>query len=624
MLTGVVLYADVFVPETQMYLFDTKYYNCSPMIAEHIQPWFVIFIVFVIFLLIYKEYVKASVSFLLAILVFLVTGILNSSEVLSGFSNQSIVSIMMLILITTGLRKNFQIEYLFDAIFKKAKTYRGFLFRMMSQVAILSTVINNTPVVALMTPYVVEWGKKNNISPSKLLIPLSYATIMGGMITLIGTSTTLVLNGFLQDFNHPSLHFADLFTIGISVTVSGILFIMVFGHKLLPDHQDILKTYNENKREYLAETKILPNSRLIGKNVAEGGLRNLKGVYLVEIFRSGRMISPVNPDEMLAEDDILFFAGNTKDIVDLINSDLGIQLPTTARAYDSDKAEIVEAVMNNFSSLINKTVKKSDFRNRYNAAIVAIHRNGKRLSGRIGDMTLQAGDLLLLYTGSDFRDRVEIYRDLFVVSKLRDIFKPGKKKYYALGLMAACAIFLLLFGKIALFPALMIILGIMISFNLITTQDVKRELDLNMIAILVFSLAIGQAIIKTNAGDILANAIVGFLQPYGTISVLVGLLLITNLLSSVIGNVGAVSISFPLAYAISQNLGIDGNPFFLTIAYAASAAFLTPISYQTNLIIYGPGGYKFKDFFKIGLPVNLIYLSVAMLAIIYRYRAVLF
>ncbi len=593
------------------------------MIAENFQPWFVIFVVFLIFLLIYKEYLKASVCFLMAVLLFSITGILTPAEVLSGFSNESIASIVMLILITTGLRKNFQLEYLFDMVFKKAKSYRGFMFRMMSQVAILSSFINNTPVVALMTPYVVDWGKKNNIAPSRLLIPLSYATIMGGMITLIGTSTTLVLNGFLQDYNHPSLLFEDLFAIGSMVTVTGILFILFVGHRLLPDYKDVLKTYSENKREYIVETRILPNSKLIGKNILEAGLRNLKGVYLVEILRGSRMISPVGPTEVLVNGDVLFFAGNTNDIVELINSDFGIELPSTARSYDSDKAEIVEAVMNNFSSLVNKTVKQSDFRNRYNAAIVAIHRNGKKVSGRIGDIVLQAGDLLMLYTGSDFRDRMEIYRDLFVVSKLRDIVKPGKRKYYAISIMALCAVVLFIFSKMTLFPALMIILGIMIGFNLITAQDVKRELDLNMIAILVFSLAIGQAIIKTDAGNMVSVFIIDFLEPYGNISILIGLLILTNLLASFIGNVGAISIAFPLAYSISNNLGVEGYPFFLTIAYAASAAFLTPISYQTNLIIFGPGGYKFKDFFRIGLPVNILYLSVALAIIVFRYRDVL-
>lgn len=594
------------------------------MIAENIQPWFVIFIVFVIFLLIYKEYLKASVSFLLAVLLFSITGILTPSEVLSGFSNESIASILMLILITTGLRKNFQLASLFDVIFGKAKTYKGFMFRMMSQVAVLSSIINNTPVVALMTPYVVDWGKKHNIAPSRLLIPLSYATIMGGMLTLIGTSTTLVLNGFLQDYGHPSLLFEDLFTIGLSVTITGILFILFIGYKLLPDHKDILETYSENKTEYIVETRLLSSSNLIGKNLLEAGMRNLKGVFLVEILRGARIISPVGPSEILAEGDILFFAGNTKDIVDLINSNLGIELPSAARSYDSDNAEVVETVMKNNSSLINSTVKQSDFRNRYNAAIVAIHRNGKKVSGRIGDIVLQAGDLLLLYTGSDFRNRVEIYRDLFVVSKIQNIVKPGNKKYYALGIMAICTIILLTFSQLTLFPALLIIICIMIGFNLITSHDVKRELDLNMIIILVFSLAIGQAIIKTNAGNMVAMSLIDLLAPYGNISILVGLLIITNLLASFIGNVGAVSISFPLAYAISNNLGIDGQPFFLTIAYAASAAFLTPISYQTNLIIFGPGGYKFKDFFRIGLPVNIIYLSVALSVIIYRYKDILF
>jgi di/tricarboxylate transporter len=190
--------------------------------------------------------------------------------------------------------------------------------------------------------------------------------------------------------------------------------------------------------------------------------------------------------------------------------------------------------------------------------------------------------------------------------------------------MALCAMVLLIFSKMTLFPALMIILGIMIGFNLITTQDVKRELDLNMIAILVFSLAIGQAIIKTDAGNMIALAMINLLEPYGKLAIIVGLLIITNVLASIIGNVGAVSISFPLAYAFSNNLGVEGYPFFLTIAYAASAAFVTPISYQTNLIIYGPGGYKFKDFLKIGLPVNVIYLAIALLVIIYRYREVIF
>jgi len=589
------------------------------MIAEGFQPYFVIIIVSILFIVIYREYLRASISFMLAVLIFTITGILTPKEVLSGFSNESIASIIMLILITTGIRKNFQIELLFDLIFKKARNYRGFLIRMMSQVALLSSMINNTPVVALMTPYVVDWGNRNNISPSKLLIPLSYATIMGGMITLIGTSTTLVLNGFIQDFGHPSLKIEDLLAIGFSVTTTGILFIALIGYKLLPDHQDLLQSYSKNRREFIAETRILPNSKLIDQSVREAGLRNLKGVYLVEILRGSRVISPVEPHEVLKENDVLFFAGHTEDIVELIQSDKGLELPKTARSYSNDEVQAVEVVLSNHSSLIGKKVKDSDFRNRYNAAIIALHRNGERVSGKIGQIELQAGDLMLLYTGGDFNNRVEIYRDLYITSRIREIRKPGNRKYYALGVIGICALVLLFSGQFSLFPSLLIILSIMVGFRLIKTQDVKRELDLNMIVILVFSLAIGQAIIKTNAGNLLASKFIDLLQPYGIVSILVGLLLITNILASFIGNIGAIAISFPLAYSLSNNLGIIGDPFYLTIAYAASAAFLTPISYQTNLIIYGPGGYNFKDFFKIGLPVNLIYLSIAMAMIMLLY-----
>ncbi len=594
------------------------------MIAEFIQPYFVMAIVAVLFFVIYKEYMRASVAFMLSVLLLTITGILTPKEVLSGFSNESIASIIMLILISTGLRKHYQIELLFDAIFKKARNYRGFLFRMMGQAALLSSVINNTPVVALMTPYVVNWGKKNNIAPSRLLIPLSYATIMGGMLTLIGTSTTLVLNGFIQDTGQHSLDFKDLLIVGSAVTLTGVLFIGLVAYKLLPNRKDALKRFNENQKEFIVETRILPDSKLINTNVMSAGLRNLKGIYLVEIQRGNRTVSPVEPFEVLQQDDILFFAGNTEDIVDLINSDKGLELPSTARAYNNDQQiEVIEAVLSNDSTLIGKTVKKSDFRNRYNAAIIAIHRNGERIRGKIGDIVLQAGDLLLLYAGYDFRNRADIYRDLYIISQLREIHKPGKKRFYALGVILTFAIILLLSGQFTLFPSLLIILSVMVGFKMLSAQDVKRELDINMIIILVFSLAIGEAIIKTNAGNMIAVQLIELLYPYGIIAILIGLLIITNLLTSIIGNIGAIAISFPLAYSISANLDITGYPFYLTIAYAASAAFLTPISYQTNLIVYGPGGYTFKDFFRIGLPINILYLIVALSTIIFIYRDIL-
>ncbi len=590
---------------------------------EYIQQYFVIFILFITFSAIYLEFLKPAVSFLLAVLIFSITGILNTEEVLAGFSNASIAVIILLLVISAGLRKNFRIELIFDLVFKKSKTYRSFLVRMMAQVAILSSLINNTPVVALMTPYVFNYGRKNNIAPSKLLIPLSYATIMGGMLTLIGTSTTLVLNGFIMEAEKSELRFDDLLVIGALVTLSGILFIVLIGHRLLPNHMDTIQSFSRNQREYLVETRLTQKSPLINKSVIEAGLRNLQGVYLVEILRNNKIISPVYPNEVLEQDDILFFAGDTHNIMDLINTNKGLILPAKANEYHQDKINVIEAVVANFSSIIGKTVKESEFRKRYDAAIIAIHRNGEKISGKIGDIELNPSDVLLLYAGSDFNNRVEIYRDLYVINKVREIAEPGIKKYYALGLIFIGAIVLFITKGLELFPSLLIIFAIMVGFKLITVQDIRRELDFNMIGILVFSLAIGKAMIVSGAGIMTAEWMISLLSPLGRTAILAGIVIITNLLTSLIGNVGAVSISFPIALGISQSMGIDGTPYFLGVAYAASAAFITPFSYQTNLIIYGPGGYNLKDFIRIGLPVTILYLTVTFFAILLLYNKVL-
>jgi len=590
--------------------------------AEAFQPYFVLIILSLTFALIYLEVLRPSVSFLLAVLIFTITGILDTEHVLAGFSNSSIAVIILLIVITAGLRKNYRVELIFDLVFKKSKTYRNFLIRMMGQVAILSALINNTAVVALMTPYVYNYGRKNNIAPSKLLIPLSYATIMGGMLTLIGTSTTLVLNGFITEAGLHEIRFNDLIFIGSAVTITGIAFIVFFGYKLLPNHTDTLQNFSENKRKYLVETWLDKNSPLINQTVIEAGLRNLQGVYLVEIQRQGQMISPITPHEILQKDDVLFFAGDTTNIMDLINEQKGLILPEKASDYHQDKTEVIEAVVAGFSSIIGKTVKESNFRNRYDAAIIAIHRNGEKISGKIGDIEINPGDVLLLFTGKDFGNRVELYKDIYVINKVREIAEPGRKKYYAIGLIVLGSIVLLITKGLALFPSLLIIFTIMVGFGLISVQDIRRELDFNLIGILVFSLAIGQAMILSGAGVMVAEWLIGLLSPFGRTAILIGLILITNLLTSLIGNVGAVSITFPIALGVGQSMGIDATPYFLGIAYAASAAFITPFSYQTNLLVYGPGGYNLKDFVRIGVPVTLIYLTVAFLALLVLYNKV--
>jgi di/tricarboxylate transporter len=598
------------------------------LIPEALQPYFVLLLVFLLFLILYRELIRPSLGFLLVVLVFVVTGILTPKEVLSGFSNESIASVILLILLTGGLRKNFNIEYFIDRLFRVGRRnshlpmgYHSFMLRMMTQVAALSSIVNNTPIVAIMTPYVFNWGKSNNISPSKLLIPLSYATIMGGMVTIIGTSTTLVLNGFLSDYNLPTFHAQDLLIMGLAVSFTGITLLLILGKKLLPDRTDILENFRKNQREYLIETQLADNSPLIGASIIDAGLRNLRGMYLVEIIRDDEIISPVEPTEVLEERDVLIFAGNTDDVVELLNAESGLKLPHSARTHDGiPKVNVVEAVVSNNSSLVSMTAKESEFRTRFDAAIIAIHRNGERLSGKIGDIKLFQGDLLLLFAGPNFEERADLNRDVFIISKLKEIVKPSRNNVISFLSIALLAILMLVLGYFTLFTSLLIIFAIMVGLRMINLQDVKKESDLNLIAILVFSLALGQAMIKTGAGNLIAEWILNLTSEYGMIAIICSLLLLTTLLTSFVTNVGAVSIAFPLAYSMSNSLQIDGMPLYLAIAYSASAAFLTPIGYQTNLMVYGPGGYTFRDFFKIGIPITLVYLTTVLFCLMFLYK----
>ena len=585
------------------------------MIPEHLQAYLVLAVIVIAFILIYRQTLRAPITLLLANLIFMLTGIITVKELLNGLANESIISILLLILLTAGIRKNFEIERLFDKVYRNITSYQGFLLAMMSKVAVISSLMNNTPVVAAMTPYAFNWGRKNGIPPSKLLIPLSYATICGGMITIIGTSTTLVLNGFMVGNGLPSLNISHIFLIGVTVSIVVILYLVLIGHKLLPENPLLLDVFNKNKREYLLEAKLTVDSKLVGKSIMEGGLRHLSGVFLVEIIRGSNIISPVEPTELIQQNDILIFAGNTGDIVDLVNSVKGLTLPGNVSSLQHESHRLIEVVVSNNSNLLGKKIHESNFRSRYNAAIVAMNRNGEGLGGKIGDQSIRSGDLLLLYAGKSFNKNLDLYRDLFVISELRKIKKPSKHKVTAISIIGATALALLVIGSFSLFASLLIIFTLMASFKMISMQDVKREVDLNLLAILVFSLAMGTAVVKSGAGAMLADTLIGFFSQWGNQGILIALLLVTALITSFISNVGAVSVVFPITLAVNDSLDVDSGVFYLAIAFAASAAFATPIGYQTNLIVYGPGGYTFKDFFKIGMPVSLIYLVVVFIVL---------
>lgn len=563
----------------------------------------------------YSEKFHPAAVFFIAVSIFVLSGVINPSEALSGFSNSSVATIILLLVIGNVIQKTGIISYYFSKILGENIGYRTFLGKMFLSVSSISAFLNNTPIVAILLPYVYEWSKKKGIPPSKLLIPLSYAAILGGTITLIGTSTNLVVNGFAVESGLDSIGIFDFAYVGIPATLVGFLYVFLIGYKLLPEREDPLKSFLDKKKEYIVETIVKDNSNLIGKSIKDARLRNLKGLFLIEILRKDRRISPVSPEEIIEKGDVLIFVGQTDAITDLISSNIGLSLPDFCNIKE-EKIDLVEVVISNNSSLINKKVRETDFRAKFDAAILAVHRNGERLKGKIGEIVLKPGDLLLLLTGKDFWKRAEDTTDFYIISKIKEIFNINRKKGNFVFFSFISLIFLSALNMISLFTALLILIAVFIVTKISTYSEIKKGLDINLAIIAALSIAVGKAIVNSGLSEFIASLINSVLYPLGIIGALIAIYLITNILTEFVSNIAAASIVFPIALTSANMLSVDPKAFVLAVAFGASASFLTPIGYQTNLMVYGVGNYKFKDFVIVGLPLSITY-AVICISLLY-------
>ena len=579
-------------------------------------------ILFIIFSL-YNGWIGAGFTFTIGIAVLGVFRILTPTEILSGFANEQIAVVLLLFLLGDIIRKTGVLDNIFIQTLAKQTDFRRFKLRMLLMVSGFSAFLNNTPLVAIMIPYVNAWAKKNDVAPSKLLIPLSYAAILGGCITLIGTSSNLLVAGMVADqklaLDIEPIHVFDFSLVGIPMALIGVFYLMVFGDKLLPVNKDPIRNLELQSREYIVEVRIANGEEFHGKTIEEAGLRNLKGLYLVEILRGDQSIKPVSSYTRLKENDVLLFAGETASITEMIEARSGLQLAQIGMYARKAQTAIVEVVVSYNSTLVSKTAKLVNFRSRFDAAIIAIHRNGERVSGKLGEVQIVAGDVLLLLTGEDFNSLSKDTQEFYVISRLQEFKKqPAYKQILLIGGILT-AITASALGFIKLFTALVLLLLLILMTRMVSPKDVAKSIDFNLIIILALSLALGTAMINSGVASSFADASFKVFKPFGIIGVLVGIFLITNILTSLLANAAAVAIVFPVAISMAVELGINAKPFVLIVAFAGAAAFLTPIGYQTNLMVYGPGGYNFRDFMRVGLPLAVLYMIVAVLGLIYQF-----
>jgi di/tricarboxylate transporter len=538
-------------------------------------------------------------------------GILDAPAALSGLANPGVVTIGVLFAVVAGLRETGGIDLVGQRLLGRPKTLRRAVLRITLPVSVMSAFLNNTPIVAMMIPAVGDWARRRRLKPSKLLMPLSYAAILGGTCSLIGTSTNLVVAGMVVNAapSTPGLDPLGMFDIawlGIPCLFAGTAYLVLVAPRLLPDRGGT-ETALGDPREYTAEMTVPEGSGLAGRSIEEAGLRNLPGCYLAEIERDGQLMPAVGPEQELRAGDRLVFTGVVDSIRDLKNL-RGLQ-PATDQVFKLDAPaharSLFEAVVSNTCPLVGKSVREGRFRNRYEAVIIAVARNGRRVTGKIGDIVLQPGDTLLIESQPSFGVRHRDSRDFFLVSTIEDS-RPRQHAKAGIGLAILVAMVIAVTtGWLSMLQAAMLAAGGMVFTRCCSLSSVRSAVDWSLLIVVAAALGLGQAMQASGLDAVIAGLVVSVAGANPWLA-LAAIYLATNLVTETVTNNAAVALMFPVALQTTAALGVDPMPFVMVIMMAGSASFSTPLGYQTNLMVYGPGGYRFGDYVRVGVPMNLL------------------
>ena len=583
------------------------------------EAWFTAGLILTLLGILATTRAAPDMVFLGGLVVLVLVGIVPAAKAFEGLTNQGVITVGALYVVVAGLRETGGAQWLAQRVLGRPQSLSQAQLRLMLPVTVLSAFLNNTPVVAMLIPGVGEWARKHRLPVSKLMLPLSYAAILGGTCTLIGTSTNLVVNGLLIDRAGVNLRMFDLTPIGLPVAIAGVVFVILTSRWLLPNRQPAVSP-NDDPRRYTLEMLVDTDGPLVGKTIEAAGLRHLPDCYLMEVDRAGAVLPAVSPREILQAGDRLVFVGVVDSVVDLQR----IRGLTSASTQVFKLAErrsdrlLVEAVVSNTCPLVGRSIRDGRFRNRYKAVVIAVARNGERLRGKIGDIVLRPGDILLVEAGVGFLEGHRNNRDFFLVSPVPDSTPLRHER--ALLALAILVVMVLAAGLdlIGMFEAALAAAGLMVLTRCVSVTGVRQSIDWSVLLVIAAAFGIGGALQSTGLALHVATALME-LAGDSPVQNLVMVYLVTVLFTAVINNNAAALLMFPIAQAVTTKLGVSIVPFALAIMMAASAEFSTPIGYQTNLMVYGPGGYRFSDYLRIGLPLNAVVAMVSLTMILWWY-----
>ena len=559
--------------------------------------------------------VAADLVMVAALTFLLSCGVLDTGQALAGFANEGLITVGVLFIVATGLRETGGMAWLAQRILGRPTRLMSAQVRMMVPAAVMSSFMNNTPLVAMLVPVVLDWAKKLQMSPSKFMMPLSFATILGGLCTQIGTSTNVVVYGLLREATGETPGMFAIAPIGIACAVVGIAYMLLFSHVLLKDRKPAI-SLESDPREYTVEMMVEPGGALAGRTIEQAGLRHLPGTYLMEIERDGDAIVAVGPEQRLKNDDRLIFVGIVDSIVELQRI-RGLR-PATNQVFKlnahRDARCMVEAVVSGSCPLVGRTIRDGRFRNVYNAAVIAVARDGARINRKIGDITLETGDTLLLETNNAFAETHRNSRDFLLVTQLDNSSPIRHERAGVAVLILTGMVVLAATGVMSMLNAALIAACLMLATRCVTGPIARRSIDWQVLTVIGAALGIGKALETSGGAQVIVTQFLGLAgsDPWLALVVIYGL---TMVFTELMSNNAAAAMMFPLALATASSLGVSHLPFVFAIMIAASCGFATPIGYQTNLMVYGPGGYQFRDFVVFGGVLNLVTWAIAVTTI---------
>ncbi len=588
----------------------------------------VLVVVIAIFLALLFNIASADFTLFFALVILTLGGILTPDQAISGFANPGVITVALLFIVSEALKRSGNLDLIATYYLgsTRQRDLSWLLLKLMAPLTFLSAFINNTPIVIIFAPVVKKWADKIKLPPSKLLIPLSYATIFGGTCTLIGTSTNLLAHGLLLQNQLPGYSLFELARVGIPCALTGMVYMAFIGKYLLPARLGARSHVEKNPREYVVEMKIPQRSILAGKTIREAGLRNLRGLYLLEVERRGESFGPVDSHLRLEEDDRLVFVGIPSAVLNL--QEMPGMVPAAHAMFEKDfsamRTHFVEAVISANSPVVGKTIKECGFRKRYGAGVIAVHRNGERILDKVGNIRLKAGDSVLLFTDDAFFDEWKDSQDFYLLSYHRDRPPIISSKTFLTLSITAVMILAAAFGEsvsqfgfpeITILHAAMGAVALMLLTGCLNGSEVRQSFRWDVLFVIAFSIGISKAIQASGTANLLAEGIRGAAHTLNPTLILAIVYFTTVLITELLTNNAAVAVAFPVALAVALQLGVDPRPFLIAVTIAASNGYASPLGYQTHLIVQGPGGYRFSDYVKVGLPLDLVIGVVAITAI---------